>query len=96
MRKVCPRCGATCRGGYRADGIEPVAKPDFTWTPGNPYPIVPDAPVHDRIDFVFSAGREPRSVAAPAPKTRNRVDRAQSSRGRAMRTLSMKAWNEAM
>ncbi len=39
---------------YRAVHADPVARPGFTWTPGGPESIKRE--VHDRIDWVVSAG----------------------------------------
>lgn len=48
---------AGLRDSYREAHPDPAAKPGFTWTPGNPYPFIPAGTVHDRIDFIFTAGR---------------------------------------
>jgi len=40
---------------YRVAHPDPVADPGLTWTPGRPWPVVPEGETHDRIDFVFAA-----------------------------------------
>jgi endonuclease/exonuclease/phosphatase family metal-dependent hydrolase len=40
---------------FRAANPDPVAQPGLTWTPGRPYPDVPQGETLDRIDFVWIA-----------------------------------------
>lgn len=40
---------------YRAAHPDPVAVPGISWTPGRPWPVVPQGETHDRIDFIFAA-----------------------------------------
>jgi endonuclease/exonuclease/phosphatase family metal-dependent hydrolase len=37
---------------YRAAHPDPVASPGLTWTPGRPWPVLPEGETHDRIDHV--------------------------------------------
>jgi endonuclease/exonuclease/phosphatase family metal-dependent hydrolase len=40
---------------WRAAFPDPVAKPGLTWTPGRPWPILPEGETLDRIDVVYAA-----------------------------------------
>ena len=40
---------------FRAANPDPVAQPGITWTPGRPYPYLPDGETLDRIDFIWIA-----------------------------------------
>ncbi|MCZ8335807.1 MAG: endonuclease/exonuclease/phosphatase family protein [Rhodobacteraceae bacterium] len=40
---------------FRAANPDPVAQPGLTWTPGRPYPSIPENETLDRIDFVWIA-----------------------------------------
>lgn len=49
---------------FRAIYPDEVAKPGYTWTPGEPYPNVKSDEVHDRIDIIYHRGRGVTAVAA--------------------------------
>ncbi|MGL6211319.1 MAG: endonuclease/exonuclease/phosphatase family protein, partial [Paracoccaceae bacterium] len=40
---------------FRAVHPDPVAVPGLTWTPGRPWPVMPEGETVDRIDFVWAA-----------------------------------------
>jgi len=40
---------------FRAAHPDPVATPGLTWTPGRPWPVMPEGETVDRIDFVWAA-----------------------------------------
>ena len=40
---------------FRAAHPDPVAMPGLTWTPGRPWPVMPEGETVDRIDFVWAA-----------------------------------------
>ncbi len=40
---------------FRAAHPDPVAVPGLTWTPGRPWPVMPEGETVDRIDFVWAA-----------------------------------------
>ncbi len=56
---------------FRAVYPDEVAKPGYTWTPGEPYPNVASNEVHDRIDVIYHRGR---GVTATAAATIGPVD----------------------
>lgn len=48
---------ASFRDSFRVVHPDPLARPGFTWTPGSPEGLKPEfREVHDRIDWVLSAG----------------------------------------
>ena len=56
---------------FRAVYADEVAKPGYTWTPGEPYPNLASNEVHDRIDVIYHRGR---GVTATAAATIGPVD----------------------
>ncbi|MBA4104638.1 MAG: hypothetical protein C0485_02690 [Pirellula sp.] len=56
---------------FRSVYPDEVAKPGYTWTPGEPYPNVASNEVHDRIDVIYHRGR---GVTATAAATIGPVD----------------------
>lgn len=40
---------------FRAAHSDPVAVPGLTWTPGRPWPVMPEGETVDRIDFIWAA-----------------------------------------
>jgi len=47
--------GAGFLDTFRAAHPDPVAVPGLTWTPGRPWPVMPEGETADRIDFVWAA-----------------------------------------
>jgi endonuclease/exonuclease/phosphatase family metal-dependent hydrolase len=47
--------GAGFADTFRTAHPDPVAVPGLTWTPGRPWPVMPEAETVDRIDFVWAA-----------------------------------------
>jgi len=47
--------GAGLVDTFRAAHPDPVAVPGLTWTPGRPWPVMPEGETVDRIDFVWAA-----------------------------------------
>ena len=43
---------------YRTAHPDAAATPGHTWTPGRPWPVVPEGETHDRIDFVWAANAD--------------------------------------
>jgi exodeoxyribonuclease-3 len=56
---------------FRAVYPDEVAKPGYTWTPGEPYPNVASNEVHDRIDVIYHRGH---GVTATAAATIGPID----------------------
>lgn len=55
--------GAGLRDSYREAHPDPDAQAGYTWTPGAPHPLADHERSHDRIDYMYAAGRS-RTVAS--------------------------------